>query len=128
MGGGLSILEIMGNDAVVETFFAVFCSGLYAVRLLGFNIQKVLLYPWWKNLFFAIVGVCLGFLFILLILTPFWFAVWLSQDLLYLTAAEVTFLGWTCVAGGIGYVVSICMPLCFADQMECGCDCGDGCC
>jgi len=131
--GGLSIGEIMGRDDVVETFFvfsflSVFFSGLYAIRLFSFDMQQVLLYPWWKNMLFLIVGILLGCFFILLVLSPFWGAVWMSGDALYLTKNESAFLMWTFIVGMCGYVVAICMPLCFADQLDCDCACGDGCC
>ena len=133
--GGLSIVEIMSRDGVVETFFifsflSVFFSGLYGVRLFGFDLQKVLIYPWYKNSLYLLVGILLGIFFIFLVLAPFWGAVWANSDFLYLTAGESAFLMWTFVAGLIGYVIAICMPLCFAEQLDCGCEgcCGDGCC
>merc|ERR1712113_267119 len=112
----------------IFSFLSVFVTGLYGIRLFSFDLQKVLIYPWWKNLIFMIVGICLGLFFILLVLSPFWGAVWLSSDYLYLTNGESAFLMWTFIVGMGGYVVAICMPLCFADQLDCACDCGDGCC
>merc|ERR1712228_158163 len=83
--GGLSIVDIMSRDAVVETFFvfsflSVFFSGLYGIRLFGFDLQKILLYRWWKNCLFLVVGVLCGLFFIFLVLAPFWGAVWLNSD------------------------------------------------
>merc|ERR1712154_258931 len=74
--GGLDIVSIMGHDGVVETFFifsflSVFFSGLYGVRLFDFDLQKILIYSWWKNLLFLVVGILLGLFFILLVLSPF---------------------------------------------------------
>eukprot|EP01083_Nonionella_stella_P034479 94356_1 len=129
--GGLSIVEIMTHDDVVRRFYlfsflSVFTSGLYAVRLLNFDTLKIMTYPWWKNCLYVLAGILMGLMFLLLVLAPFWGAVWMSADFLYLTKGESAFLMWTFVAGLGGYLVSICMPLCFADQLDCGCECGDG--
>lgn len=131
--GGLNVIEIMSRDSAVELFFifsflSVFFTGLYAIRLFSFDIQNILIYPWWKNLLYMIIGLFLGFFFILLLLSPFWGTIWLRSDDLYLSSNESSFLMWTFIVGMGGYVLAICMPLCFADQMDCDCDCGDGCC
>jgi len=131
--GGTDIIAIMTRDDAVELFFlasflSVFFTGLYTIRLFTFDIVKVTLYPWWKNILFFMVGVLLGLFFILLVLSPFWGAVWMRADSLYLTQSESAFLMWTFIVGMIGYVVAICMPLCFIDQLDCDCECGDGCC
>ena len=127
--GGTNIFNIMSKDEVVEIFFVfaflnVFISGLYGVRLLQFDIQDILKYSWYKNLMYFLIGIFLGIFCMLLILAPFWGVTWLSKDYLYLTDAQAAFLGWTSVAGLIAYCFAICLPLMFAEQLDCDCDCG----
>ena len=123
----------MGRDEAVELFFifsflAVFFSGLASIRLLGFDMQHVLTYAWWRNIAYAICGIFLGLFFILLVLSPFWGATWMRRDDLYLTKGESFFLMVTFFIGLGGYCVAMVMPCFFAEQLDCACECDGGCC